>query len=76
MDEKQNFIIIFAESISSLPPACVKIFKLFKGNFIDIILASDFTQSGEISNKDINIEIIPQINNYNEIGEILEKNFE
>ena len=42
----------------------VKIIKLFKGNFIDIILASDFTQSGEISNKDINIEIIPNINNY------------
>ena len=50
--------------------------KLFKGNFIDIILASDFTQSGEISNKDINIEIIPNINNYKKIGDILQKNFE
>ena len=54
----------------------VKIIKLFKGNFIDIILASDFTQSGEISNKDINIEIIPNINNYKKIGDILQKNFE
>ena len=54
----------------------VKVIKLFKGNFIDIILASDFTQSGEISNKDINIEIIPNINNYKKIGDILQKNFE
>ena len=54
----------------------VKIIKLFKGNFIDIILASDFTQSGEISNKDINIEIIPNINNHQEIGDILKNNFD
>ena len=54
----------------------VKIIKLFKGNFIDIILASDFTQDGEIRDKDINIEIIPHIKNHNEIGEILKKNFE
>ena len=54
----------------------VKIIKLFKGNFIDIILASDFSQDGIISNKDINIEIIPLMQNYKQIGEILEKNFE
>ena len=54
----------------------VKIIKLFKGNFIDIILASDFSQDGVISDKDINIEIIPHMQNYKEIGEILEKNFE
>ena len=54
----------------------VKIIKLFKGNFIDIILASDFSQDGVISDKDINIEIIPHIKNHNEIGDILEKNFE
>ena len=53
----------------------VKIIKLFKGNFIDIILASDFTQDGVISDKDINIEIIPHMSNYEEIGNILEKNF-
>ena len=53
----------------------VKIIKLFKGNFIDIILASDFTQSGEICNKDINIEIIPDINKHKEIGDILKNNF-
>ena len=34
----------------------VKIIKMFKGNFIDIILAADFTKNGEICNKDINIE--------------------
>ena len=54
----------------------VNIIKLFKGNFIDIILASDFSQDGVISDKDINIEIIPHMQNYKEIGEILEKNFE
>ena len=54
----------------------VKIIKLFKGNFIDIILASDFSQNGLISDKDINIEIIPLMQNYKQIGEILEKNFE
>ena len=54
----------------------VKIIKLFKGNFIDIILASDFSQDGVISDKDINIEIIPLMQNYKQIGEILEKNFE
>ena len=54
----------------------VKIIKLFKGNFIDIILASDFSQDGIISDKDINIEIIPLMQNYKQIGEILEKNFE
>ena len=54
----------------------VNIIKLFKGNYIDIILASDFTQDGEIRNKDVNIEIIPHINNHKEIGEILENNFE
>ena len=54
----------------------VKIIKLFKGNFIDIILASDFSQDGIISDKDINIEVIPLMQNYKEIGEILEKNFE
>ena len=54
----------------------VKIIKLFKGNFIDIILASDFSQDGHISDKDINIEIIPLMQNYKQIGEILEKNFE
>ena len=54
----------------------VNIIKLFKGNFIDIILASDFSQNGLISDKDINIEIIPLMQNYKQIGEILEKNFE
>ena len=54
----------------------VKIIKLFKGNFIDIILASDFSQDGLISDKDINIEIIPLMQNYKQIGEILENNFE
>ena len=54
----------------------VKIIKLFKGNFIDIILASDFSQDGIISDKDINVEIIPLMQNYKQIGEILEKNFE
>ena len=54
----------------------VKIIKLFKGNFIDIILASDFSQDGVISDKDINIEIIPLMQNHKQIGEILEKNFE
>ena len=54
----------------------VKIIKLFKGNFIDIILASEFTQDGVIKDNHINIEIIPYMKNYNEIGEILEKNFE
>ena len=54
----------------------VKIIKLFKGNFIDIILASDFSQDGLISNKDINIEIIPLMQNYKQIGKILENNFE
>ena len=54
----------------------VKIIKLFKGNFIDIILASDFSQDGVISDKDINIEIIPLMQNYKQIGEILQKNFE
>mgnify|MGYP006064599877 FL=1 len=54
----------------------IKVIKLFKGHYIDIILASDFTQSGEIRNKDINIEIIPNITKYNEIGKILEKNFD
>jgi len=54
----------------------VNIIKLFKGNFIDIILASDFSQDGLISDKDINIEIIPHMKNFKEIGEILEKNFE
>jgi hypothetical protein len=54
----------------------VKIIKLFKGNFIDIILASDFSQDGVISDKDINIEVIPHMQNYKQIGEILEKNFE
>ena len=29
----------------------------------------------EIRNKDVNIEIIPHINNHKEIGEILENNF-
>ena len=53
----------------------VKIIKLFKGNFIDFILGSDFTQSGEICNKDINIEIIPDINKHKEIGDILKNNF-
>ena len=53
----------------------VKIIKLFKGNFIDIILASDFTQSREICNKDINIEIIPDINKHKEIGDTLKINF-
>ena len=54
----------------------IKVIKLFKGHYIDIILASDFTQSGDISNKDINIEIIPHIKKYKEIGKILEKNFD
>ena len=54
----------------------VNIIKLFKGNFIDIILASDFSQDGLISDKDINIEIIPLMQNHKQIGEILEKNFE
>ena len=54
----------------------VNIIKLFKGNFIDIILASDFSQDGVISDKDINIEVIPHMQNYKQIGEILEKNFE
>ena len=54
----------------------IKVIKLFKGHYIDIILASDFTQSGEIRNKDINIEIIPNITKYKEIGKILEKNFD
>ena len=54
----------------------VKIIKLFKGNFIDIILASDFSQDGVISDKDINIEVIPIMKNHKEIGQILEKNFE
>ena len=54
----------------------VKIIKLFKGNFIDIILASEFTQDGVIKDNHINIEIIPYMKNYKEIGKILEKNFE
>ena len=54
----------------------VKTIKLFKGNFIDIILASDFTQDGVIKDNHINIEIIPYMKNHTEIGKILEKNFE
>ena len=53
----------------------VNIIKLFKGNFIDIILASDFTQDGKLIDKDINIEVIPHMKNHREICEILEKNF-
>ena len=34
-----------------------------------------FTQDGEIKNKDINIEIIPEWKNHKEICEILENNF-
>ena len=54
----------------------IKVIKLFKENYIDIILASDFTQDGKVTNKDINIEIIPHIKKYKEIGKILEKNFD
>ena len=54
----------------------VKIIKLFKGNFVDIILASDFTQDGVIRDSHINIEIIQYMKNYNEIGEILKNNFD
>jgi len=54
----------------------IKVIKLFKGNYIDIILASDFTQDGKVSNKDINIEIIPHIKKFKQIGKILEKNFD
>lgn len=53
----------------------VKIIQMFKGNFIDIILAADFTKDGEICNKDINIEIIPIWENYEQIGKILRDNF-
>ena len=49
---------------------------MFKGHFIDIILASDFTQEGQHIDKDINIEILPKLNNYKQIGEILEKNYD
>ena len=54
----------------------VKIIKMFKGNFIDIILAADFTKNGEICNKDINIEVIPIWENYDQIGKILKDNFD
>ena len=54
----------------------VKIIKLFKGNFIDVILASEFTQDGVIRDSHINIEIVPYMKNHYEISKILEKNFE
>ncbi len=54
----------------------VNIIKLFKGNFIDVILASEFTQDGVIRDSHINVEIIPYMKNHYEISKILEKNFE
>jgi len=53
----------------------IKTIQLFKGHFIDIILASDFTQEGRHIDKDINIEILPKLDNYKQIGEILEDNY-
>lgn len=54
----------------------VKIIKLFKGHFIDVFLAGDFTKDGEFIDDSINIEIIPFQLNHQEIIDILSKNFE
>ena len=53
----------------------IKTIQLFKGNFIDIILAGDFTQDGKFIDNSINIEIIPKLENYKQVGEILDRNF-
>ena len=67
--------MVLATTYSPFIKDVIKVIKLFKDNYIDIILASDFTQDGKVTNKDINIEIIPHIKKYKEIGKILEKNF-
>lgn len=54
----------------------VKIIKLFKGHFIDVFIAGDFTKDGEFIDDSINIEIIPFQLNHQEIITILLKNFE
>jgi len=54
----------------------VKIMKLFKGHFIDVLLAGDFTKDGDFIDESINIEIIPFQLNHQEVIDILSKNFE
>ena len=66
----------FKKFKSSFLKDTVKIMKLFKGHFIDVLLAGDFTKDGDFIDESINIEVIPLQYHYREVLTILTDNFE
>ncbi len=66
----------FKKFKSSFFKDTIKIIKLFKGHFIDVLLAGDFTKDGDFIDESINIEVIPLQHHHQEVIKILTDNFE